>query len=61
MAQSIDAMHAAIKAFAKTNFSSYLRLGELGLADLHQLCSKEEELVPDGGVEGAASTQPFQG
>ncbi|CAH1428108.1 unnamed protein product [Lactuca virosa] len=59
-AQSVDAMHAAIRAFAETYFASYLCLGELRLADLRQLCSQEEELVPNGGVEGAASTQPCQ-
>ncbi|CAI9281270.1 unnamed protein product [Lactuca saligna] len=56
VARSVDAMHAAIRAFVETEFMSYLRLGELGLADLCQLCSKEEELVSDNGVEGTAST-----
>lgn len=61
MAQSVGAMHAAIRDFSETDFASYLRLGELGLADLCQLCYKEEEHVPDGGVGGAVSTQPHQG
>ncbi|CAH1443482.1 unnamed protein product [Lactuca virosa] len=60
-AQSINAMHAAIKAFVKADFASYLHLGELGLADLRQLCSEEEEHVPDGSIGGTASTQPRQG
>ncbi|CAH1433692.1 unnamed protein product [Lactuca virosa] len=61
MAQSVDAMHAAIRAFAETDFASYLRLGELGLADLRQLCTEEEEHVPDDGVWGTALTQPRWG
>ncbi|CAH1426963.1 unnamed protein product [Lactuca virosa] len=58
VAQSIDAMHAAIRAFSETDFVSYLRLGELSLADLRQLYSEEEEHVLDGGVGGTALTQP---
>ncbi|CAH1427092.1 unnamed protein product [Lactuca virosa] len=53
MAQSTDAMHAAIRDFAGTDSASYLRLGELGFADLHQFCSEEEDDVPDEGVEGS--------
>lgn len=34
MAQPVDAMYDAIRAFAETDFASYLRLGELGLSDL---------------------------
>ena len=52
----VDAMHAAIRAFAKIDFASYLYFGELDHDDLCQLCSKEEELVSDGGADGAAST-----
>ncbi|CAH1447557.1 unnamed protein product [Lactuca virosa] len=57
-AQSIDAMHVAIKAFSETDFTSYLLLGKLGLADLRQLCSEDEKHVSDGGAGGATSTQP---
>lgn len=60
-AQFVDAMYVAISAFSETDFASYIRLGELGLDDIRQLCSKEEEHVPDSGVGGAASTQPHQG
>ncbi|CAH1450884.1 unnamed protein product [Lactuca virosa] len=59
--RSVDIMHAAIRDFAKTGFVSYIHLGELSLANLRQLCSEEEELVSDGGADGAASTQPRQG
>ncbi|CAH1417872.1 unnamed protein product [Lactuca virosa] len=52
VAQSTDPMHAAIRAFVETDFTSYLRLGELGLSDLRHLCSEEEDTVPDDGVEG---------
>ncbi|CAH1427792.1 unnamed protein product [Lactuca virosa] len=61
MAQSIDEMHDIVRAFAETDFASYLCLGELDLVDLFQLCSEEEERIPDGGVGGTASTQPRQG
>ncbi|CAI9299647.1 unnamed protein product [Lactuca saligna] len=61
VAQSNDATHDAIRAFSETNFASYLRLGELGLADLFQLCSKEDEHMPDGGVWGTTLTQPRRG
>ncbi|CAI9287898.1 unnamed protein product [Lactuca saligna] len=47
--------------FAEMDFVSYLRLGELNLVDLRQLCSNEEEHVPDGGDGGTASTQPRRG
>ncbi|CAH1450886.1 unnamed protein product [Lactuca virosa] len=57
----VDVIHAAIRDFAKTGFVTYLHLGELSLANLRQLCSEEEELVSDGGADGAASTQPRQG
>lgn len=52
VARSTNSMHAAIRAFAETNFTSYLRLGELGLADLRQWYSEEEDIVPDDCVEG---------
>ncbi|CAI9276496.1 unnamed protein product [Lactuca saligna] len=57
-ARSVDAMHVAIMDFYEMDFACYLFLGELILADLHQLCFEEEELVLDGGVDGVASTQP---
>ncbi|CAH1418243.1 unnamed protein product [Lactuca virosa] len=60
-AQSVGAMHAAIKAFGETYFASYLRLGELDLDNLRQMCSEEEEHVSDGSTGGTASTQPRQG
>ncbi|CAI9291980.1 unnamed protein product [Lactuca saligna] len=44
----------ATLAFIEMDFASYLHLGELDLADLHQLCSEEEDHVPNGGV-GALS------
>ncbi|CAH1442913.1 unnamed protein product [Lactuca virosa] len=53
VAQSTDAMHAAIRAFAETDFASYLRLAKLGLADLHELCYEEEDAVPYDDVEGS--------
>ncbi|CAH1413299.1 unnamed protein product [Lactuca virosa] len=53
VARFTDAMHAAIRAFAETDFASYLRLGELGLANICQLCSENEEVVPDDDVEGS--------
>lgn len=52
MARSIDGMHTAIRAVAEKHFTSYLSLGEPGLTDLCQLCSEEEDVVPDYGVEG---------
>lgn len=52
VARSTDAMHATIRDFAETDFASYLRLGELGLADHFQLCSEEKDLVPYDNVEG---------
>lgn len=52
MDQSTNAMHAAIWDFTETDFESYLRLGELRLADLCQMCSEEEDVVPDDNVEG---------
>ncbi|CAH1430125.1 unnamed protein product [Lactuca virosa] len=36
--QSAQVMHAAIKVFLETDFASYLRLDELDLAGLCQLC-----------------------
>lgn len=59
--RSVEAMHAAIKAFAETDFTSYLHLVEIILSDLFQLCSEEEELALNGSVKGAALTQPCQG
>ncbi|CAI9271369.1 unnamed protein product [Lactuca saligna] len=53
IAQPTDAMHAVVRAFAETDFASYLKLGELGLVDLCQLCSEEEDIVPDDDVEGS--------
>ncbi|CAH1436356.1 unnamed protein product [Lactuca virosa] len=53
IARSIEAMHVAIRAFAETDFVSYLRLDELGFADLRQLCSEEEDVVPNDDVEGS--------
>ncbi|CAI9283256.1 unnamed protein product [Lactuca saligna] len=59
VARSVDPMHAVVKAFSEMDSASYLRLGELDLADLHQLCfEEEEELVSDGGVEGVSPNQP---
>ncbi|CAH1439079.1 unnamed protein product [Lactuca virosa] len=55
--QSVNAMPVVIRAFFKTDFASYFRLGELRLANLRQLCSKKEEHTPD---DGAASAQPRQ-
>ncbi|CAH1421206.1 unnamed protein product [Lactuca virosa] len=52
VARSTDVMHTSIRSFAETDFISYLRLGELCLADLHQLCSEEEDVVPDDDIEG---------
>ncbi|CAI9289539.1 unnamed protein product [Lactuca saligna] len=37
-AQSVQALHTAIKAFLEIDSTSYLRLGELDLAGLRQLC-----------------------
>ncbi|CAI9284473.1 unnamed protein product [Lactuca saligna] len=51
VAQSTDAMDATIRAFAKTHIASYLRLGELGLTDLRQLYSQEEDTVLDDDME----------
>ncbi|CAH1433138.1 unnamed protein product [Lactuca virosa] len=61
VARSVEAMQASIRAFAETDFVSYLRLGELGLANLRQLYSEEEELASDGGVEGADLARPRHG
>lgn len=38
VAQSFDTMHSSVKAFLEMNSVSYVRLGELDLAELHQLC-----------------------
>ena len=54
--RSVDVMHVAIRAFSETDFASYLCLGKLVIADLRQLCFEVEELVSDGGADGAAST-----
>ena len=45
-------MHVSIRAFSEIYFTCYLRLGELGLADLCQLCSEEEDVVPSDDIEG---------
>ncbi|CAH1452683.1 unnamed protein product [Lactuca virosa] len=50
--RSTDAMHASIRAFVEIDFASYLWLGDLGLADLRQLCPEEEDAIPDDGVKG---------
>lgn len=45
----IQAMHAFVKAFMETDFASYLRLGELDLGGLRQLCNDPdvEEVPPE--------------
>lgn len=52
IAWSTDVMYAAIRDFTKTDFMSYLRLGELGLVNLCQICSKEEDVVLNDDAEG---------
>lgn len=59
VAQSFKSMHATIRSLVVMNFTSYLCLGELGLADLHRLCS-EEEFPSNSGVEGATLARPRQ-
>ncbi|CAH1413281.1 unnamed protein product [Lactuca virosa] len=52
--QSAHTMRASIKACAQTDFVSYLRLGELDLTSLRQLCcdSNSEGPVLDSGSGG---------
>lgn len=40
--EQTQAMHASVKAFMEIDFSSYLRLGELNLEGIHQLCSNHD-------------------
>ena len=55
-----QAMHATVKSFMETDFASYLRLGDLDIAGLHQLCDDPdtEEGQPEGGSShtGTSST-----
>lgn len=37
-----QAMHAEVKSFLETDFSSYLHLGELDIEGLCQLCSDSD-------------------
>lgn len=60
MARSVEVIQATIRAFSELNFMSYLRLGELGLADLHQLSSDDEDFASNDGVKGAALARPCQ-
>lgn len=48
-----QAMHATVKVFMEIDFSSYLHLGELNMACLHQLCDNSD--VEDSQVEGGSS------
>ncbi|CAH1431406.1 unnamed protein product [Lactuca virosa] len=52
-------MHASVKDFMKTNFASYLRLGEVDLGGLRLLCSDSyaEDVPPehDPSRAGASS------
>ncbi|CAH1451465.1 unnamed protein product [Lactuca virosa] len=48
-----QAMHDAIKSFIQTNFSSYLRLGELDIGGLRQMCDEPDS--EEGHSEGDAS------
>ncbi|CAI9285274.1 unnamed protein product [Lactuca saligna] len=50
-----------IKSGKQMEFASYLHLSKLGLTDLRQLCSEEEVLASEGGVEGAALGHAIQG
>lgn len=43
-------IHASMKAFMQINSASYLHLGELDLADLHQLCCDTD--VEENSLEG---------
>ncbi|CAH1424965.1 unnamed protein product [Lactuca virosa] len=45
-------MHAAVKAFMETNVASYLRLVELDMAGLRQLCDDSD--AEDSQVEGGS-------
>ena len=46
-------MHAFVKAFIEIDFASYLRLGELDMEGLFQLCSDSD--AKDSQVEGGSS------
>lgn len=51
-------MHATVKAFMETDFTSYLRLGELDMEGLRQLCDDsdaEDSQVEDGSSHVDAS------
>ncbi|CAI9292546.1 unnamed protein product [Lactuca saligna] len=59
-AEHAQAMHDAIKFFMETDFASYLRLGELDIGSLCQICNDtdSEEGHPEGGAShvGPSST-----
>lgn len=50
-----QAMHAEVNSFLETNFDSYLRLRELNMEDLRQLCGDPdvEERCTEGSTFGA--------
>ncbi|CAI9259171.1 unnamed protein product [Lactuca saligna] len=51
--EHIQAMNTVVKAFMETDFASYLRLGELDMAGLRQLC--DDSNAEDSQVEGGSS------
>ncbi|CAI9267547.1 unnamed protein product [Lactuca saligna] len=52
-AKHAQAIHAAIKSFMETNFASYLRLGELDIGGLRQMC--DDPNSEEGHLEGGSS------
>ncbi|CAH1415542.1 unnamed protein product [Lactuca virosa] len=51
--ENAQAMHAAIKSFMETDFSSYVRLGELDIGGLRQMCDDPDS--EEGHLEGGSS------
>ncbi|CAH1427946.1 unnamed protein product [Lactuca virosa] len=54
-------MHASVKTFMETDFSSYLHLGELDIEGLRRLCidSEVEDNQPKGSSsKGGSSSSP---
>ncbi|CAH1444302.1 unnamed protein product [Lactuca virosa] len=51
--ENTQAMHATVKVFMEIDFASYLYLGELDMACLHQLCDDSD--VEDSQVKGGFS------